>query len=426
MANERPPGGPDPEVGAAGDDVPPGQPGDSDSPFVEFDPIFQNKELLEISHMPDRDRIIGRDDQIKELAQTVNPAIFGQSPSNMLIYGKTGTGKSLCSQYISDELIKKGSERDIAIASAYIDCSQDATETQAVQSIASDLNQPRVTGLSVPATGLSTSAYYSKLWTILDQCYDVAVIILDELDRLGTDDVLLQLSRAGEAQKITRCKIGIIGISNKIKYKETMGERAKSSLCEREVVFPPYDADQLAAIMAARDEAFRDGVLEGGVISLAASFAAREHGDARKAIDILRYAGELAQRSQSETVKESFVRQARDRAQKNRFHELIAGLTPHSRYVLQAITILTINNSDDMYRTARVYEVYQRVCGQEGSDPLSSRRVRDLLQELAFLDVIEQQKHRGGKESGNYLQHTLIEDPTVVKEVLLDRESGAG
>jgi len=133
----------------------------------------------------------------------------------------------------------------------------------------------------------------------------------------------------------------------------------------------------------------------------AAALAAREHGDARKAIDILRYAGEIAQSNGEPTVKEKFVTQARERAETDRFRELIRGSTPHSRYVLQALALLSLSSGrQDGFRTSRVYEIYENICRQEGSDSLSLRRVRDLLKEHAFLDIIEQSKHSGEARKG--------------------------
>ncbi len=392
-----------------------------DDLFTREDPIFANKELLEISHLPGEGRIVGRDDEISQLATAVNPAIFGQSPSNVLIYGKTGTGKSLCAKYVSRRLIETAGDEGVTATFAYVDCAQDTTETQAVQTIADSLNDPETTDINVPDKGLSTSTYYKRLWRILDQRFDVVLIILDEIDKLSDDDILMQLSRAGEAGKVTDCKLGVLGISNKIQYKDRMDERVKSSLCEREFVFPPYDANQLRNIMEARSDAFRDGVLEGSTIPRAAALAAREHGDARKAIDILRYAGEIAQSNGSQTVKEQFVTQARQRAETDRFRELIRGSTPHSRYVLQALALLSLSNADqDGFRTSHVYEIYENICRQEGSDSLSLRRVRDLLKEHAFLDIIEQSKHSGGSAEGSYTKHQLLEDPEVVKDVLTE------
>lgn len=395
---------------------------ETDELFTREDPIFTNKELLEISHLPDGGRIVGRDEEIQQLANAVNPAIFGQSPSNVLIYGKTGTGKSLCAKYVSKQLIGTAEDEGVLASTSYVDCAQDTTETQAVQTIASTLNNPESTAVNIPDKGISTATYYKRLWDILDQSYDVTLVILDEIDKLEDDSILMQLSRAGEAGKISSCKIGVIGISNKIKYKDRMDERVKSSLCEREFVFPPYNGDQLANIMQARSDAFRDGVLDQGVISRTAALAAREHGDARKAIDILRYAGEIAQSSGATTVTEEFVTQARQRAETDRFRELIRGATPHSRYVLQALTILSLNNTDeDGFRTSKIYAMYEQICRQEGSDALSLRRVRDLLKEHAFLDVIEQTRQSGGSAEGAYTDHQLLEDPEVIQNVLSEK-----
>lgn len=394
----------------------------SDDLFIREDPIFVQKELLEINHLPDEGRIVGRDEEIINLANAVNPAIFGQSPSNVLIYGKTGTGKSLCAKHVSRRLVHTADEEGVNANFAYVDCAQDSTETQAVQTIASVLNNPSETNIKIPDKGIATSTYYKRLWDILDQQFDVVLILLDEIDKLEDDDILMQLSRAGEAGKVQECKIGVIGISNKIKYKEQqLNERVKSSLCEREFVFPPYDATQLNDIMQARKDAFRDGVLENGVIPKAAALAAREHGDARQAIDILRYAGEIAQSRGAETVTEQFVVDARERAETDRFRELIRGSTPHSRYALQALTILSLNDDDEEgYRTTRIYDVYKEVCRQESTDSLSLRRVRDLLKEHAFLDITKQTRHSGGSAEGSYTNHQLLEDPEVVRDVLSD------
>lgn len=397
---------------------------ETDDLFIREDPIFVDKELLEISHLPEEGRIVGRDEEIKQLANAFNPAIFGQSPSNVLIYGKTGTGKSLCAKYVSTRLVQTAAEESVKAATAYVDCAQDTTETQSVQTIASTFNDSTETEINIPDKGISTATYYKRLWRILDSQYDVVLIILDEIDKLENDSILMQLSRAGEAGKIQSCKVGVIGISNKIRYKDRMDERVKSSLCEREFVFPPYDADQLNNIMQARKDAFRDGVLKQGVIPRTAALAAREHGDARKAIDILRYAGEIAQSEGAKHVQEDFVNQARERAETDRFRELIRGSTPHSRYVLQALTVLSLDNSsEEGYRTTKIYDVYEQICRQEGSDPLSLRRVRDLLKEHAFLDVLEQSRQSGGSAEGSYTEHQLLEDPKVIQTVLSENDN---
>jgi len=126
---------------------------DSSSFFGDPDPIFANKDLLRVQHLPDVDRIIGRTEELTKLANAIKDATHGQTPNNVLIYGKTGTGKSLCSKYITNDLVQSATENNVNVGVAYVDCFQDSTETQAVRSIADSLNDPDETGLTVPLSG---------------------------------------------------------------------------------------------------------------------------------------------------------------------------------------------------------------------------------------------------------------------------------
>lgn len=389
---------------------------ESSSFFGGADPIFTNKDLLRVQHLPEKDRIIGRNEELTQLANAIKDANHGQTPNNVLIYGKTGTGKSLCTKYITNDLVESAKANGVTVGVAYVDCFQDSTETQAVQSVADALNVPEETDISVPMSGLSTSNYYRRLWNILDAQYDVGLVILDEIDKLDNDNILMQLSRAAESGKLTDSTLGIIGISNKIRYKENLNERVRSSLSERDLVFAPYDANQLREILRSRSDAFHDDVLEADVIPKIAALAAQEHGDARKAIDILRYAGEAAYEKDHEKVTEDHVDEAHEREERNRLSELIAKLPSHSKRLLNALALQAQqDDSDDPeIPTEKIYSLYEIMCEQEGSDPLKNRRVRDLLSELEFLSVIHQ-KHKGrGRGRGAHTVNQLVDDPELV------------
>ena len=380
--------------------------------------IFSNKDLLKTGHVPEADRIVGRDEEISKLAKRLNGAVHGYSPENVMIYGKTGTGKSLVSRHVC-ERAQNATEEDVDIGVAYIDCAEDDTETQAVSSLAAKLNDESVTDISVPHTGLSTSKYYKLLWKTLDTQFDSAIIILDEVDLMDDDSVLMKLSRAEEAGKID-CSIGVLAISNKIQYVNNLNERVKSSFQHKELFFKPYDANQLREIMLNRRDAFQDGVLSEDVIPLAAAFAAQEHGDARRAIDILRHAGEVAYEDDAEKVREEHVRQAQQHAEKDRFRELVNGAPTQAKAALLALTELTINSADDAFLTSRVYDQYEQICTHLDVDTLSVRRFRDIVKEQAFLGVVEIEKINKGSAGGIHLQNRLIEDPQVVRETILE------
>nr|WP_152423211.1 orc1/cdc6 family replication initiation protein [Natrinema versiforme] len=372
--------------------------------------------MLQVSHLPDGDRIIGREDELTNLANAIKPATRGNTPNNVLVYGKTGTGKSLCSKFITNQAVNQAASNDISIGVAYIDCLQESTETQAVQSIGYQLNEPTKTDVSIPHSGLSTSEYYRRLWRIVDDRYDVALIILDEVDKIEDDDILMQLSRAVESGKLTESTIGVIGISNKVRYKESLDERIKSSLCEREYVFSPYDANQIREILHSRSDAFHEGVLDEAVIPRVAALAAREHGDARKAIDIFRFAGEIAEENDHDAVAEECVEQAHEREETSRLAELISKSPSHAKLVLEAMAFLSQQNggNDVPITTNEVFDLYKTLCDRDGSDHLKLRRVRDILSELEFLSIINQERKWAGKGKGNYMENRLIDDPQVI------------
>ncbi|GAB7095361.1 DNA replication protein Orc4 [Halolamina litorea] len=390
-----------------------------DSIWESKDPIFADKELLDIEHIPDEDRIIGREDEISDLANGIHPAIRGGKPRNTLIYGKTGTGKSLVAKHVTRSAEAFAQEQGTRLQRAYIDCTQATTETQVVIKLARAFNDPDETDISVPLSGLSTNAYYDRLWRVLDARHDVVIIILDEVDKLQENNVLMQLSRAGEAGKLDTCKVGILAISNKISFKDSLDERVLSSLQEREFIFPPYDANQLREIMRHRKDAFHEGVLTDDAIPLAAAFAAQEHGDARKALDILRNAGELAKDDGDDLVREEHVRNAREKADVDRFSKLLQDQPTQSKAAVYALSLIADAKNDEEFATREIYERYEQLTERLDIDALSQRRLADRLNEQAFLDILGVTDRVGrGRGKGMTNFYYLLEDPGVVQTAI--------
>ncbi|UVE51965.1 orc1/cdc6 family replication initiation protein (plasmid) [Haloferax larsenii] len=386
--------------------------------FGKPDPIFEQKTLVDVDHVPQPERIVGRDDEIRALSMQLRSAIDGESPENVVIYGETGTGKSLVAKHVST--VAESMAEGVRIGTAYIDCSDDDTETQAVSHIARKLNDEDRTGVSVPEMGLSKSVYYTRLYAILDELYDVVLIILDEADMQADDGLLMSLSRSRETGK-TDCRVGVVAISNKVRWAENLNDRVKSSLQPRELNFHSYDANQLRSILEHRRDAFRDGVLEDGVIQLSAALAAQDHGDARQAIDILRNAGMLAQQQDSETVTEKHVREARREAEKDRFHDLIGGLTVQKKTTLAAVTTLHKQTGRDEFPTGDIYAAYADLCEVIGVEPRTERRVRDFVRNLAFLDVLDARKDNQGRAGGITIYAGLqpAHDLEIVHEIAM-------
>ncbi|MCU4741999.1 orc1/cdc6 family replication initiation protein [Halobacteria archaeon AArc-m2/3/4] len=393
---------------------------DGRDPLFRYDdPIFADERLLEITHLPGPDRIVGRDDQMLRVADALNPAIFGSKPSHLFIFGKTGTGKSLISRSITQRVITEAERDDINVKYAFIDCGEQNTEASIVKTVAQVVNEPERSGVTVPDRGLGTGDYYKRLWDVIDRCTDVTIVILDEIDMLEDDEVLRKLSRAGENRRISDSSIGIVGISNKIDFPDNLSERVKSSLSRDELVFPPYDANQLIDILNKRRDAFHEEVITDEVIPLTAALAAQEHGDARKAIDILRNAGRLAKKRNDARVTEEHVRAAKEKTEADRFSELIEGSPQQAKAILYALTLLTENSTEDEFPTKIIYSQYKQITGRLELDILSERRVQEILQEQNFLNVIQSEREGRGRGRGAHAKHRLLEDPEIVKKVLL-------
>ncbi|ADQ68873.1 cell division control protein Cdc6 [Halogeometricum borinquense] len=399
-----------------------------DDAFSVRENIFLQESLLDVCYVPGPDRIVGRNEEIRRLAGSLSPATVGDSPNNVFLYGKTGTGKSLCAKYATKRTVEAAVENDITVGRVVVDCSQEDTETRAVRCIARELNDPEETDIVIPETGLGRSRYYTLLWDVLDSRFDVAFIVLDEIDHLETDDILMQLSRAAESEKISRCALGIIGISNKIGYRDRLQERVKSSLQEREIVFAPYGRDKLREILRSRADAFQTDTLSNEVITECATLAAEEHGDARKAIDLLRHAGEVARSNGETAVGVDHVREANELAERDRFRELLAGATDQQKATLLSVVLLALSEKTRTFKTPEIYTAYEEICADTGLEVLSKRRVHDLLREWEFLEVLDIVRTGDGRARGSYLEHHLVEDPSVIRSVFNEdgRFSGVG
>ena len=293
--------------------------------------IFKNKEVLRPSYVPNF--LPHREKQIKELASILVPALRGETPSNVFIYGKTGTGKTAVATFTGKKLREKGEEMNIPIHFIYINCEIVDTQYRILQNITNHF----IKGWNerIPFTGWPTDEVYSRLIKSIDKARGVTVIVLDEVDKVKGDEVLYNLSRINNDLK--EGKASVIGISNDLKFTEFLDPRVKSSLGEENLVFPPYTADELQDILNERVKiAFKENTVEESVIALCAAKAAQEHGDARRALDLLRVSAEIAERLGDDVVKEKHVRLAEDKIELDRITEIIRTLPIQTKIVLMA------------------------------------------------------------------------------------------
>ncbi|MFP4230071.1 MAG: ORC1-type DNA replication protein [Candidatus Nanohaloarchaea archaeon] len=353
------------------------------SSYVDKDSVFKNKDALTTNYRPDN--ILHRDDQIDELASILAPSLKGNDPSNVFVYGSVGTGKTLVVKHVTDQLKSVADDKDIDVDIIYINCKMKKvadTEYRLLAKLARQL------GEEVPSTGLPTDEIYNRFFSALQDQKGVVVIALDEIDALVKkvgDEFLYNLTRIND--DLDETKVSILGISNDLNFTDYMDSRVKSSLSEEEIIFPPYNAIELRKILKDRtDKAFVEDTLKDGVISKCSALAAQEHGDARRALDLLRVAGELSERSESDIIEKEHVDRAQDKIERDRVVETVRSQPKHSKLVLY--TILEMTEDEDEIATGDVYSEYKELCEDLEISELTQRRVSGLISELDMLGVV--------------------------------------
>ncbi len=352
--------------------------------FLKQKPLFTNKNVLQSDYTPES--LKHREVQINSIAQILAPALRLEKPSNIFIYGKTGTGKTVTVKYTTEKFLEVAKKRNIPIKVIYVNCKLKKVADTEYRMIAQLIKE---FGQEIPATGLPTEEVYSHFFKIVDEKKQLVILVLDEIDQLVEkigDEVLYSLTRINAELK--NSQIGIIGISNNLIFAQTLDSRIKSSLSQEELVFSPYNALQIVDILSHRAKtAFEKDAIKQGVIQKCAAYAARDHGDARRALDLLRVAGEIAEREGSKKVEMKHIDDAEAKIEKDCMVEAVETQPKQFHAVLYAIMSI-VSKRDGFIHTGEVYEVYKAVCIQTNLRPLTQRRVSDIIGELDLLGII--------------------------------------
>ncbi|MEM3670515.1 MAG: orc1/cdc6 family replication initiation protein [Thermoprotei archaeon] len=342
--------------------------------------IFKNRAAMVSDFVPLT--LPHRENEIRRLAQIVAPALTSTRPNNAFMYGLTGTGKTAVLKYVLKVLIDEAGKRGVGVEVAYVNGRKDDTGYRVLTQIGRQLH------LSLPFTGLSVSEVYSRIVEHIDKIGKIVVISIDEIDNLvreNTSNLLYKITRINS--DLVKAQVSLIGITNDSRVLESLDPRVRSSLGEEELVFAPYDSDQLNDILQVRAlDAFNPGVLEEGVIPYVAALAAKDHGDARKAVDLLRKAGEVAERNGDRFVETGHVKQALTEIETDTALEILEKLPFHSKLVLASIVKLSQSNRNVI--TGDVYAMYLSMCSKLGTEILTARRISEIVSELDMVGII--------------------------------------
>jgi cell division control protein 6 len=345
--------------------------------------IIKNRQVLTIDYVPDK--LLFRTKESTAIAQSLSVILKKGRPSNLLIFGKPGTGKTAVVKNVIEHLYKKTNELDINLKVPFINAKNSNTPYKILYEIAELLGINKEGKMQVYFTGLSMSEATDRILDFIRRRSIKVVIVIDEIDSLVNrkgDDILYNFTRANERISSDQF-ISLVGISNSLTFKDKLDPRVKSSLSEEELVFNPYTIEQLKQILIDRCKlAFYDNVIPIGVINLCAAIAGRETGDARKAIDLLRVAAEIAERSMTMKISEDHIRSAQQKIDSDTNYEILRNSTLHTKLVILSI-IKSKNGS-----TGEIYTIYQYFCSKIQQESLTQRRMTQIVGELDQLGLI--------------------------------------
>jgi len=351
--------------------------------YLKKESIFIDKKTLMPSYIPEE--ILYREEQLQEVANILAPVLRLEKPSNLFIYGKTGTGKTISVKHIITSMSKVAGQNNLPLKCIYLNCKLKRVADTEYRLIAQLIKE---FGQEIPSTGLPTDEVYNIFYKLLDREKKIVLLVLDEIDQLTKkigDEILYNLTRINvELQKSQIC---LVGISNNLVFTENLDPRIKSSLSEEELIFSPYNALQIQDILRKRAaKAFREGTLQPGVLEKCAAFSARDHGDARRAIDLLRIAGELAERGGSSLVEIGHLDEAEKKIESDKVINAATNQPKQFQSVLYAILLLAPQKKN--FFTGEIYDLYKSLCRQTKLNTLTQRRVSDIIAEMDMLGII--------------------------------------
>ncbi len=377
------------------------------------DSIFAKKASLDSLSIPPN--IIGRTKQAEQIIRYLVGYKQGYVVPYISVYGRSGSGKSSVVRFVCDNMSD--------ISSCFVNMRQAKTVFGAANLIlgglgASSLKSAQGINSVIDTIGKEINSKLEKTNKTL------FVLVLDELDVIFYDkrgkpsDFIYKLIVLEEKLRENDLLLCIIGISNNVLPEYDLDDRVRSRIGLSEIFFEPYSKSEVLGIIKERaSEAFAKKI-DPKVLEYCAELSSSEHGDARRAIDLLRVSAEISI-SKGHTLGIQDVDLAQEELQKDRVEKTLSSASYHFRLVCGALARISYLTDKDWYSTSVLYKQYCSIL-EKGKKPLSYRRVSELLTELENTGLVLSQTSSKGRH-GYGTQYKLVISPEMVGQAISEK-----
>jgi cell division control protein 6 len=350
--------------------------------------ITTNPALLDDEKLPEAERVAAlreifhrniRQKQMERLARHIAPVLGGTPPPNVLIYGPSGTGKSVTCLHFLSTLSAMCENKGVSFRYFYVDLTTPKTCFGALNelAIALDGHTRRY------RKGIALEHIQETVISALGGTRGAVCIMVDEVDNITMDSDLFYTFLAKTLPKKVQATLLYVFLTNRLEWEKTIDPRTLSVLKKTDLIFEPYDAYDLVEILKLRvEKALNAKKVDSGAIRKIAAYASRETGDARKAVELLVKAVKIAEES-SGFLGEAEVDRADSMLEIDKTEELIAALAPQQRLALEA-SYLGLRSQKGRLTTGHAYRFYCDLCVREDNRALTQRRFSDMV---SFLDL---------------------------------------
>ena len=370
--------------------------------------VFVKKSALDTSNQPEK--IVSRVNEVEKIVRYISDYEQQQTVPLVSIYGRSGTGKSTLVRYVCNYFPE--------IKLCFVNLRKAKTVFGTINLILNELDRPSLA--SAQGMNLGMEKIQKAILTIITlEKKKLFVLALDEFDVIFYDkrgnpsDFVYKLVEMQAELKSKGCLAMIFTVSNNVLSDYDLDDRIRSRIGNSEIFFKPYTKEETLKILQQRSEEAFGKKIDKKVLEECAKISFLEHGDARRAVDLLRVSAEIAAKEKKDLLVKH-VKDASKQIQKDRVEEVISSLSHHSKLICLVLASKTFGLDKMQHSTMSIFEKYKKYVQ---SEPVSYRRFSELLKDLENTGLIISDTRSNGQK-GYRSEFQLVVDPRIVGEMI--------